>query len=406
MAYVLDNNVQCTLNTAINAVVTSIIVNAAVVPNKNPVAPSGGNTGVITLMDSLVAPTLIEIVTYATSTNNGNGTFTLTGCTRGQEGTTASSFAPGAACIGALTAAILAALVPSGNSTLLQFCGDGVDGDATISTSITLTADKYYRNLTMAAGGTINTGGYAVYVSGVLDLQAAIAGCFTAPSGAAGSSGGAGGVGAIGFTVQGGTNGGAGGALNSSGSNGLNATAANGGAGGAGESSVGAGGVGASYSSTSKHDIRRPGAPFLFGSTFISGGLGGAGGGGSATVVGGGGGGGGGGLVVYAGTIVTSSSSPSGMFRSTAGAGAFVASAGGGGGGGGGPIIIGYGTKIGPTIGGAIQSFGGNGGGGGACKGGGSGAVHVYNLLTGVAGGSGPSNASASGTAIVLSYPL
>jgi hypothetical protein len=395
MSYVIDNNVQCTLNTGINTVVTSIIVNAAVAPNRNPVAPSGGNTGVITLMDSLVSPTKIEVITYSTSTNNGDGTFTLSGCTRGQEGFAAQSFIAGAACIGAVTAAVLAALVPTGNSTLLQFCGDGSDGDLIVSTGITLTADKYYRNLTMIAGGSINTGGYAVYVSGVLDLTAAIAGAITAPSGVAGTNTGAAGSGGVGITCSGGTNGGSGGTLGAAGAAGIQLTAAHGGPGGAGGSGTGAGGIGADYSVAKLHDVRRPAAPFLLGATQINGGMGGGGGGGGTAGPGGGGGGGGSTLVVYAGTITTSPSTPTGVLSAgTGGVGgaASGANGGGGGGGGGGAAIVGYGLRIGQIAPFGIQSIGGargsNGAGGSGGLGGGSGALHVYNLLTGVSAAS------------------
>ncbi|MGN6430048.1 MAG: hypothetical protein ACTHNB_04845 [Gaiellaceae bacterium] len=49
--------------------------------------------------------------------------------------------------------------------------GDGSDGDATINSATTLTADAYYHNLTIAAAQTLNPGGFRIFVSGTLTLD-------------------------------------------------------------------------------------------------------------------------------------------------------------------------------------------------------------------------------------------
>jgi hypothetical protein len=49
--------------------------------------------------------------------------------------------------------------------------GDGSDGNVTISSQTTLTRDMYYNNLTIAAGQTLNPGGYRIFVAGTLTLS-------------------------------------------------------------------------------------------------------------------------------------------------------------------------------------------------------------------------------------------
>jgi len=48
--------------------------------------------------------------------------------------------------------------------------GNASDGDVTISSPTTLTRDMYYRNLTVAAGQTLNAGSYRIFVSGTMTL--------------------------------------------------------------------------------------------------------------------------------------------------------------------------------------------------------------------------------------------
>lgn len=51
---------------------------------------------------------------------------------------------------------------------LLNWFGDGSDGDVVISVNTDLSADMYYNNLTINNGITLNTKGYKVYVKGIL----------------------------------------------------------------------------------------------------------------------------------------------------------------------------------------------------------------------------------------------
>lgn len=407
MSYLIDNNVLCTLHTSIVPATVSIVVDAGIAPNKTVPAPSGGNIATLTLVDQVVSPTAVEIITYTTATNNGDGTFTLTGVTRGTEGTAPQTFAANSICFQAITAATMSALVSAGSNTLLQFCGDGSDGDATVSTAISLTADTYYRNLTITSSGSINTSGYGLYVSGVLDITAAVAGAIFAPGGTSansvsGSVGTAGGIGGIGVTVPGGSNGGTGGSIGSQlGGVGIAFVAAIGGAGGAGgragASGAANGGIGGNYATTNYRDIRRPGAPLIYSNgasmALLGGGMGGgAGGSGTpANTAGAGGGGGGSALVLYAATIATSASTPVGVIKGgTGGSGGGSTGGSGGGagaGGGSGPVVVGYGNRVGPTITGAIKTTGGQGGPQSSSSSyafsGDAGVIHVYNLLTG-----------------------
>lgn len=56
------------------------------------------------------------------------------------------------------------------NSGIFSF-GDGSDGDVTITTDTTLTSDKYYDNLTVNNGATLNPGGYRIFVKNTLTLS-------------------------------------------------------------------------------------------------------------------------------------------------------------------------------------------------------------------------------------------
>jgi collagen triple helix repeat protein len=83
--------------------------------------------------------------------------------------------------------------------------GDGSDGDITINADTVLTRDMYYRNLTIAAGRTLNPGGFRIFVAGTLTLGAGAAiarngsdgpvGAAAAPALPAGTLGGSGGGG-------------------------------------------------------------------------------------------------------------------------------------------------------------------------------------------------------------------
>ena len=133
------NNVNSTLNASATSSATSIQVVKSVSPYNDP--PTTGN---ITLMDSLSAPTKIEIITYTGRTDNTTY-WTLTGCTRASESTTASTWAAGDNAIQAFTAGdAQAALAEYSNVTVLE--NITLDSDAEYSTG---------NDLEVAVGATI-----------------------------------------------------------------------------------------------------------------------------------------------------------------------------------------------------------------------------------------------------------
>jgi hypothetical protein len=238
--------------------------------------------------------------------------------------------------------------------------GTGADGDVTISGTVTLTADKFYRNLTVPSGAVLNPSGYRVYVyeslavgyGGSISMDGADGSGQTAGSGylslgtlgvssGAGGAGGNGGVsafaGVAGSSPQG--------TLVTAHFVGVAGTTYEGGIGSAGTA---AGGVAGTVAAAAEfnggfdkpHD-RQAGFSLRTGSSF-SGGAGGGGGGGHSTVgnVGGGGGAGGGGIWISARQVYNS-----GSITSNGGDGGNgVGSAGGGAGGGGGWVSLQYGS--------------------------------------------------------------
>lgn len=105
------NNVRCALHTAISPTDLSIVVDAATSPYNNFPDPfndePSDSTGIATLTDSITSPTKVEIITYQSLTNNGNGTYTLGSVNRAREGTTAQAFSSGAIVMQAMTAGML-----------------------------------------------------------------------------------------------------------------------------------------------------------------------------------------------------------------------------------------------------------------------------------------------------------
>jgi hypothetical protein len=66
-------------------------------------------------------------------------------------------------------------VIVNGSSLALSpFYGDGSDGTTTISGSTSLTKDTYYDNLTIVAGGILNTAGYRLFVKGTLTANGTI----------------------------------------------------------------------------------------------------------------------------------------------------------------------------------------------------------------------------------------
>lgn len=314
------------------------------------------------------------------------------------------------------------------SSSLVGVFGDGGSGNATITGSISLTADAYYNDLTISGAGSIFLNGYRLFVKGTLDISNAGSlaihnSGFTGDAATgvtAGNNSGAGtvGRGGYGVTTTGWFSGGTGSGVVYRGGNGAGGASINtnnagtggtspvstqmvaggfGGAGGkGGNSSVGTGGNGGSGQSSSQSPstfyirtfINDQGRIQLtrFNTTGVSAtqnsagafhGGGGGGAGSSTIALGGGGaaGGGGGGItIVYARQIVVGAGTAADAIASRGGDGGGVtfagnANAGGGGGGaggGGGYIYLVYGTITGGsyTFASANGGTGGKGGNG------------------------------------------
>jgi hypothetical protein len=292
----------------------------------------------------------------------------------------------------------------SGGDTVdIAYFGDGSDGAVSITTTVVLTRDMYYSNLAISGAGILQTNGWRVFVSGVLDLSAAGVGAIapnipsTAGGNGASPTGGTSGFGRAGTffqTLNGNVGGGGATAANGSatggGPNSVLAPGALGGIGGSG----GPGGIGTGTgtpgpgSSTAASAIARlrllltlPVMPLTTTTApiYFAGGGGGSGGGGSGATnaVNGGGGGGGGGpagaIFLWARTILRGAGTAAGVINLsgmnggnggplTGGAG----SGGGGGGGGGGFAYLVYRFLTGSTAINAINLSGGNGGNAGA----------------------------------------
>ncbi len=270
--------------------------------------------------------------------------------------------------------------------------GDGSDGALSTTGDVTLTADKYYTNLTINNGHTFNPAGYRVFCNGTFTLKAGgiLARSGVNGSNASGATGGAGGtaladgylkgslVGAAGSNA--GTAGIAGGnTANSIGSNGVAGGDGGGlGGGGGGGGSGGAGGTAtasnvkliANWHLATLLDVSSTGATLKYDNSAAGGGgRGGENGtGGSAAGAGGGAGSGGGIIAIYARIIVIEAT---GILRAIGGNGGngtngtnavIVYNAGGGGGGAGGnggQIILVYNTL---SNAGTISVAGGTGG--------------------------------------------
>ena len=212
----------------------------------------------------------------------------------------------------------------------LAIYGDGSDGDVTVSENTNLSRDMFYNNLTIAAGVTLKTTGYRVFVKGTLTNNGTTANdgsSATGNSGAYGSSSG---------TLGGGGKGGNASPSYDESNKGENVR----GLGGNG----GDGGGGGTYSQGGTVAACRsggraiPAAISLFETDETPSKIeGGAGGGCGNTSIQCGGGGGGGGLVLVCAKSIDNSS---GTIRANGGGGGSQGDFGGGGGGGGTVIIV------------------------------------------------------------------
>ena len=70
------------------------------------------------------------------------------------------------------------------------FFGDGSDGDVVITTTVTLTVDRYYNNLTIDTGGTLKPRGQHVFVKNVLTINPGVSINDDGVAGGTGASGG------------------------------------------------------------------------------------------------------------------------------------------------------------------------------------------------------------------------
>lgn len=264
--------------------------------------------------------------------------------------------------------------------------GDGSDTDATISTTVTLTRDMFYNNLTVSGSGILQTAGYRIHVKGLLTVDSGGVISDDGPS-ATGATQGAGlgargtmntdsGSGGAGRNTTGLGNGGAAGSAQVA----NNTATPNGGQGGnASGGNNGGGGGNPTIRSATGGSLRN----LLFAisghcqggnGVFQPCGGGGGGGGGGANVGTGtatsGGGGAGGGSVV----IVARRFSNAGTIRANGGNGGNASVtgdgvAGGGGGGGGGFVLVTVGKLIAQGTIQANGGLGGNGAGSGATNG-------------------------------------
>lgn len=92
--YVWENLVRVVLTSTLAESATSMTIDEPVGAFNLPPNPSG-NVGVLVLADSMDAPTAIEIVSYTGRADNENGTWTITGLTRGLHGTSDAEWPAG-----------------------------------------------------------------------------------------------------------------------------------------------------------------------------------------------------------------------------------------------------------------------------------------------------------------------
>jgi hypothetical protein len=309
-----------------------------------------------------------------------------------------------------------------GGSPRPPYYGLGQLGDVTINSgTITLTDDYYVNNLTISGTGSINTGGYRIFVAGTLDLTnapvEAITRNGTVGNAGTGASGGAvvgapstGSVGSAFSSVIGGNSGTGAGTAGGNSAYGSIALGGQGGAGGSGGAPALAAGA-AGGSTTSNANVvpfRRFDFNIIRGASLMTGaGAGASGGGANGDGVNNGGGGGSGStgacmIYIACNILKRDTTTAAAAIRAnglTAGAGANSSGGnsgggGGAGGGGGGFVYLAYSTLEGNPATNLIQVNGGAGGAGGngtgtgrggqGGRGGAGGRVCLVNMSTGV----------------------
>jgi len=107
-AYSYGNNVSTTLNTGISDSAATVLLDEATAPfNDPPTDASATKPARFTLMDDPAAPNVIEIIQATGVSAPVAGVVTLTGVTRGLEGTTAQAWGGGTAVLQTVTQAML-----------------------------------------------------------------------------------------------------------------------------------------------------------------------------------------------------------------------------------------------------------------------------------------------------------
>lgn len=110
MAITLDNFVRSVLSQDATAADNQLVLALAAAPLRDPPAASVAAPGVLILQDAPTAPTKIEVIRYTGRTIAG-GNVTLTGVTRGLEGTTAQAWAAGTPTFQGWTAGVLSEIM-------------------------------------------------------------------------------------------------------------------------------------------------------------------------------------------------------------------------------------------------------------------------------------------------------
>lgn len=123
MAFTLDNFVRSTLQADITAGATTVTVTKAAPPLRDPPDATVDAPGLLILQDVPTSPTKIEVISYTGRSIVGT-VVTLTGVTRGLEGSTASPWSAGAPTFSGITAGVLAelelALMPGDGLSMLD----------------------------------------------------------------------------------------------------------------------------------------------------------------------------------------------------------------------------------------------------------------------------------------------
>lgn len=105
--YKLQNNFFSYLTNDIDSTTTNITVDNAVSPFSNLLSINVGEVSTLTITDNQSSPTKIEIISFTGLSDNGDGTTTLSGVQRGQEGSTSYSFQAGSVVVQSLTANVI-----------------------------------------------------------------------------------------------------------------------------------------------------------------------------------------------------------------------------------------------------------------------------------------------------------